>query len=529
MRSNTRSGSWLALAASLIGAACTGSVAEDRPPSLDGGAHEVIDGALPPMPDAGGGADAAPPPVDASSPPADAGSGPVDPGAIRLAEGVTLEALALFQGVKVALAEGGAPVTARNAPIVAARRAVVRAYVSVPARAMVSGELEVREGARVVAIHRDTITLEGSSRDDDPSSVLAFDVPAEQITETSSIAVRLVSSAGTPASSAPHAARLPRDGSALSLGAKDDGAGLELVLVPMRWDADGSGRLPDTSDAWLTTLRALLTAMYPLVDVSITVRAPVPWSRGLNWRGNVDFGAINSMLLDLREEDGASRRAYYYALVAPAESHAAYCGGSCTNGQSFLVSDPGSDGYRVGSGVGFGTEASAQTLAHELGHIHGRRHAPCGGASGTDAAYPYGGAAIGVWGFDPRTSTFLDPEDTRDFMSYCSPDWVSDYTWSAIFERTVAVSALSAPIAAETLRVRIGGERGAVIAGRSRLPAPRTDATSSYAYLDARGMVIARGEAPALEQSHTDERLVVLPAPPERAARVRVGVDELAL
>lgn len=501
----------------ILATACTGSIADDRPPApIDAG--WVVDGGLPS-------------PLDAGLDPRDASiaidGGPVsiDPGAIRLAEDAQLEGLALFQGVQVILARDGAPSSERNAPIVAARRAVVRAYVSTTRSTTVSGELEVREGARVVAIHRDTITLDGTSSDDDPGSVLAFDLPAEQVTETASLAVRLVSPSGTPAPSAAHPARLPRDGSALALGAEDDGAGLELVLVPIRWDGDGSGRLPDTSDAWLARLRALLTAMYPLVDVDIRVRAAVPWSDSLTWRGNVDFGAINSMLLDLRESDGASRRAYYYALVAPAESHDVYCSGGCTNGQSFVVSDPSSDGYRVGSGVGFGTEATAQTLAHELGHIHGRRHAPCGGASGSDPAYPYDVASIGVWGFDPRTSTFLDPSDTHDFMSYCSPDWISDYTWSAMFERTVAVSALSAPIARESLRVRLGGERGVVIEGRVSLPPPRTEARIGYAYLDAQGAVIARGEAPVLEQSHTDERLALLPAPPARATHVRVASE----
>jgi hypothetical protein len=514
MRSITRFGSssWTLVLAT----ACTGAIAEDRPPSIDGGGLVVVDAEIP----RDGGI---------TTMPVDGGPVSIDPGTIRLAEGPTLEGLALFQGVQVRLAVDGAPVASRNAPVVAARRAVVRAYVSTLARTTVSGELEVREGARIVAIHRDTITLDGASRDDAPESVLAFDVPAEQITETASLSVRLVSASGTPASSSPHPARLPRDGSTLPLRAEDDGAGLELVLVPIRWDGDGSGRLPDTSDAWLERLRSLLTAMYPLVDVELRVRAPVPWNDSLTWTGNVDFGAINSMLLDLRVEDGASPRAYYYALVAPAESHAAYCGGGCTNGQSFVVSDPASDGYRVGSGVGFGTEATAQTLAHELGHIHGRRHAPCGGANGPDPAYPYDVAAIGVWGFDPRTSTFFDPSETHDFMSYCSPDWISDYTWSAIFERTIAVSALSAPIARETLRVRVGGERGAVLAGRSRLPVPRSDLSMNYAYLDAQGAVIARGSAPALEQSHSDEELVVLPAPPSAATRVRVGTHELAL
>jgi hypothetical protein len=115
----------------------------------------------------------------------------------HLATGVTLDGLALFQGTRVALFDHGAPATA-NAPIVAGRRAVVRAYVDPGARAGQSfmGELEVREGSRVVSVLHDSRTLGGVSSDASPSSVLSFDLPAEVVTETASYAVRIVDPAG---------------------------------------------------------------------------------------------------------------------------------------------------------------------------------------------------------------------------------------------------------------------------------------------------------------------------------------------
>ena len=50
--------------------------------------------------------------------------------------------------------------------------------------------------------------------------------------------------------------------------------------------------------------------------------------------------------------------------------------------------------------------AGIQTMLHEFGHLHSRRHAPCGGASGTDPNYPW---ADGKHGPEPLySSTYAD-------------------------------------------------------------------------------------------------------------------------
>jgi hypothetical protein len=504
----------IALALTLPACAC-------ETPADPDASVERLDAALPDAP----GLDA-PFLDDAYAPGTDAASGPDAASERRLASGVTLEGLALFQGVRVELAAGGASASARNAPIVAQRDAIVRAYVSATSYPRsLRGELEVREGARVVAVHAASATVARASTDADPTSVLAFELPAAEITPTASLSVRLVDAAGeSPGAS--HPAQLPRDGSALPLAAEDDGEGLHLVLVPLAWNSDGSGRLPDVSDGWLMRVRALLTSLYPLTDVRIDVHDPVPWSGGLTWSGSVDFGDVNAMLIDLRETDRAPAGAYYYALAAPEADFDSYCGRSCVTGQSYVVDDPADSDFRVGSGVGFGTEDSAWTLAHELGHEHGRYHAPCD-TSGADSDYPYAGAELGVWGYDRRSGTFFEPSSSTDFMGYCEPQWTSDYTWRALFERTVAVSALALP-RRDVVLVRV---RGGVplLVGRRALRTPRTRETTPFAYLDARGRVLVRGLAPTVRQSHDDERVVVLPAAPALAARAELDGVELDL
>jgi len=96
------------------------------------------------------------------------------------------------------------------------------------------------------------------------------------------------------------------------------------------------------------------------------VHAPLPYSGGYTFSGNVDFGDVNAELQQLRDDDHAPPEAYYYALVAPEATFDDYCGRSCVTGQSYVVDDPADADLRVGSGQGWAGETAAWTLAHEV-------------------------------------------------------------------------------------------------------------------------------------------------------------------
>ena len=144
-----------------------------------------------------------------------------------------------------------------------------------------------------------------------------------------------------------------------------------------------------------------------------TTTAPVLQSGN----GNGAWGTILSEVAALRGADASTR--YYYGVVKTSYGSGVagigYVGGGI---QTAL----GWDALPSGSGV----------MAHEVGHNMGRQHSPCGGAGGPDPAYPYAGGIIGTYGLDLTTLAVKAPATNFDFMGYCSPNWVSDYTWSGL-------------------------------------------------------------------------------------------------
>jgi Rieske Fe-S protein len=131
--------------------------------------------------------------------------------------------------------------------------------------------------------------------------------------------------------------------------------------------------------------------------------------------GNSAWSTILSEVYSLRLAEGASR--YYYGVVGTTYS-------SGVAGMGYL-------GWRAA--IGWDRLPSASGVAaHEWGHNFDRYHAPGCGAGNPDASYPYADGKIGVWGLDVEPAALKSPSSYYDFMSYCNPDWISDYSYEAI-------------------------------------------------------------------------------------------------
>lgn len=182
-----------------------------------------------------------------------------------------------------------------------------------------------------------------------------------------------------------------------------------VVFVPIRLAS--SGRVGDVSAANANSYLADALAMFPIPSAEASVHAVFTPSPGTLTTAE-DWETVLSELYQLRVTEGAS---HYYYGVAPFEAPV-YCG-------------LGYVGYPVAMGLDV---CGAATAAHEWGHNFGRRHAPCGDPSNPDPAYPYLNASIGVFGLDLARGEIREPWEYYDLMSYCTPEWISDYTYRAV-------------------------------------------------------------------------------------------------
>lgn len=187
------------------------------------------------------------------------------------------------------------------------------------------------------------------------------------------------------------------------------GAGtvLYLTLVPILTQGQSTPpTLPPTD---------LLKDMLPVRDLQTLARAPFTY--GAPFQGSSsDWSSLLSALSTLRSSDGSRR---YYAGVVKVGYSSGIAG----------------IGY-IARGVSVSWDAansSARVMTHELGHNLSMYHAPCGTSDGLETNWPsaYAGASIGSWGYS-LSGTLYDPAKYKDVMSYCGPQWISDYTYSKI-------------------------------------------------------------------------------------------------
>jgi hypothetical protein len=177
---------------------------------------------------------------------------------------------------------------------------------------------------------------------------------------------------------------------------------LPLTVVPV---VQGGLEPRALLDPWFTTV----WRHWPLAALSTTVRAPYTFDGTLDPVDPTEWQALLDQIDALRITDQSTDWYYGYAQVG-------YLSGLAGLG---LVGEP----------AAIGRDDSERALSHELGHTFNNFHAPCGGAANPDPNYPYPDAQIGVWGWDLVFQRLVNPVTSLDVMSYCSPTWVSDYSY----------------------------------------------------------------------------------------------------
>jgi hypothetical protein len=190
-----------------------------------------------------------------------------------------------------------------------------------------------------------------------------------------------------------------------------------LRFVPVKQSVnDLTGQV---SNANKTALADLTARMHPLGSTAVSVRstfvtdAPVLVSNDSN-------GAWSRILNEtyaLRNADGYQGN---YVAIVPATYNSGIAGLGYIGAPAAVAWDKAASAPGV--------------IAHELGHNFGRYHAPCGGPASPDPNYPYPNGSIGNWGLDLPAMTLKAPGTYKDLMSYCNPDWISDYNYVAVMD-----------------------------------------------------------------------------------------------
>jgi len=348
----------------------------------------------------------------------------------NLAGGVRISDISFYQAVKVQLSNAGEPVIARNAPVIIGKEGLLRVSVEpldgfTPRELLVELTLSSSEGP--AASQMATKMISSASTVSSLDSTINFDIPGEHITADLKYAVALREVSSATMGTADPAARFPMtDGELIEMGARDAGP-LRVMVVPYRYQGDGSGRLPTMDDAQLELFESYLHSYYPASQIELTVREPVDYDQQVGpntgWEQWLDFHC------SVRTDDDPDPKLLYYGVMSMRESQQAYGGG--IYGIS-PVPNPAANYGRCSVGVGFEGNAAASTMAHELGHSLGLPHAPCGVDGGP---FPYENASIGVWGYSLGAQELRDPDEYSDMMSYCDPSFISDYNFEKLFER----------------------------------------------------------------------------------------------
>jgi hypothetical protein len=200
-------------------------------------------------------------------------------------------------------------------------------------------------------------------------------------------------------------------------------APLKLTIVPITYTDTVTGKT--YSKPGYDPISDWLRSAFPISDVIVNIHSPIAFTGDL--RQAEDWGLLLEAVTSLwGNEVGQGSSIIYYGLIPNTSAD----GSSWFNGG---ISGLGWVGQRVSIGIDLGPD-TGPSAAHEIGHNLGRSHAPCGNPSGVDPNFPYANASIGVYGVDTTADMLMTPDQTHDIMSYCGPEWVSDYTYEALFQ-----------------------------------------------------------------------------------------------
>jgi hypothetical protein len=377
--------------------------------------------------------------TDDGTTPDDSGNPP--PSNAPLATGITVTGLTVNQGVEINVVKNGSAAN-KNAPIVAGRPGQIRVFVN-PSSAFshaLTAELTLTTGGTPKTFTA-SLTPTAASTDANQNSTFNFNnVDAGSFATDTTFLVQVKDPQGSGNGS--NTAQYPQSGTAALLGVKNAGT-VKINVYPIKFSSGGG--TPATGAVDIGAYQKIVMGLYPAANVTLTVQSTLTYTGSIPDAYD-QSGAWEYLLSFLQKKRAADPTpdVYYYGAFAPSSSFASFCGNGCIAGLSGIPNGPTNYSQKASIGLAYGgdsfdQQSTGQTMAHEVGHGHGRSHSPtsqniqyCSTPSGIDQSYPYSNGAIGVWGWDIINLKAKDPSQFYDIMGYCESDWISDYTYSAL-------------------------------------------------------------------------------------------------
>ena len=259
---------------------------------------------------------------------------------------------------------------------------------------------------------------------------------------------------------------------------------VDATMPPLRATFYSNGALVHTADISSSGVRLLQDFRGERIPetgrMAIDVKAVPPFNLKLVpflWRENPDYSKVSraqglyaddDLFWDTRNllpvhDFNLSVREPVWTSLDPVGSNK----GELLQEVSAIQTMDGASGHymgilREGGGVAYrpGTVLVATfralTIAHELGHNMSLGHAPCDTDDFLDPSYPYTDGNIGVWGYDFRAGTLVEPS-RADLMSYCAPHWISDYHFKKALEYRLSEEARPSGKPAATRMILLWG------------------------------------------------------------------------
>lgn len=430
-----------------------------------------------------------------------------------LVEGLSVRSLIAAQSLEAPV-DPDRGVTA--VPIVAAKEVVVHALVDAApgfTPQTVRAVLEVDS-----AVYEDTLQITGSSNPDTLEGAFRFDLPAEAVTTSTRLGLRLLALNNGPERQAGHPASWPQSGALAPLGAVTAGR-LKVVVFPVLGTQFGAHENEfHATPERIAAIRRSLLATYPVTESSLEIEVRPTFRFDAAGEGScmhwdsasghevagpcVPLYALFDAMVMLHAREGADFHTVYLGVFSFDESSHGVEGGKSGVGVMTTLEDLRQGSYPLGAvalydegipleeklwrtpeDVAFATDFVAQevgcdptrvqasieyqlvedgphtTILHEIGHTLTLHHVDSPAhtfpADEREPAYPRPRGDIGLAGYDIRRDHRFDSRCTMDLMSYAALRWLSDFGLQRIHIALTDPGVRAAPVAASPQLVAV--------------------------------------------------------------------------